>query len=204
MSESAWEVHFQTQHETYFSQASLRLAREGALQTQEIEWIDNQECPLCCTNMNVSRRSFVKHVGAHMEEIALIALPRNVDEDEDQAHKSSDCGSHESSPSGALSAPLALQDTTVRLHNSLASDDDGHDSNGSKRKDRDKGLMLEKTPFKSTEEMTFGEHTKIRTPVPENDDSRSWEAVNHDDIGLPDSVSRPSVCESPTKSPFKL
>jgi hypothetical protein len=45
------------------------------------EPIASQRCPLCQVEGWGSQRSFVTHVGRHLEEIALSALPRDVDSD---------------------------------------------------------------------------------------------------------------------------
>jgi hypothetical protein len=45
--------------------------------------IAEQECPLCGSSGWESQRKFVTHVGRHMEEIALSALPREVESDSD-------------------------------------------------------------------------------------------------------------------------
>ena len=39
-----------------------------------------EACPLCHFVLGKPRREFTKQVGRHMEEIALMALPRDVDE----------------------------------------------------------------------------------------------------------------------------
>ena len=38
---------------------------------------EKEECPFCRGFLGRPRRAFVKHVGSHMEEIALMALPRD-------------------------------------------------------------------------------------------------------------------------------
>lgn len=48
--------------------------------------VENEECPFCRAFLNKPRRAFIKHVGSHMEEIALMALPRDCHIDlEDQS-----------------------------------------------------------------------------------------------------------------------
>lgn len=49
---------------------------------------ENEECPLCHVMLGKPRREFVKHVGRHMEEIALMALPRDND-DKPEVHSTS-------------------------------------------------------------------------------------------------------------------
>ena len=46
--------------------------------------VENEECPLCRVVLQKPRRAFIKHVGRHMEEIALMALPRNSGADSDE------------------------------------------------------------------------------------------------------------------------
>ena len=45
--------------------------------------IEVEECPLCRSVLGKPRREFVKHVGRHMEQIALMALPREATDDSD-------------------------------------------------------------------------------------------------------------------------
>ena len=44
---------------------------------------EKEKCPLCLTIPGMSRRNFAKHVGQHMEEIALSALPHGEVDDSD-------------------------------------------------------------------------------------------------------------------------
>ena len=52
--------------------------------------IETEECPLCRIVLGKPRRAFVKHIGRHMEEIALMALPRDTEEDSDESSSSTD------------------------------------------------------------------------------------------------------------------
>ncbi len=47
---------------------------------------EDEKCPFCQVVLGKSRRAFVKHVGRHMEEIALTALPRDNDDKESDSH----------------------------------------------------------------------------------------------------------------------
>ena len=86
---SGWENHLQERHRLFFSGPNLRIAKSNALRI-EARQIKNDECPLCRIVVGKPRRGFVKHVGRHMEEIALMALPRNVEEDTEEASTSTD------------------------------------------------------------------------------------------------------------------
>ena len=46
--------------------------------------VEDQECPLCLQTCFNSRRLLTKHLGGHMEEIALSSLPREVESDIDE------------------------------------------------------------------------------------------------------------------------
>ena len=81
------------------------MAKDAAHVIEEAVSVDGEECPLCHKVLHEARRGYMKHVGNHMEEIALMTLPRNVDEDEDQVHEQSDGGSYESSPTRVSPRP---------------------------------------------------------------------------------------------------
>ena len=58
-----------------------------AAQKKNLGPIDEQKCFLCNTQPSISKRALIAHIGKHMEEIALMALPRN---DEDETGTASD------------------------------------------------------------------------------------------------------------------
>lgn len=81
-SEAAWIEHLENFHQRIFSGPHLQVAKQMSYTTQE-KPIEKEACPLCQVVLGKSRREFVKHVGRHMEEIALMSLPRqNGDESE--------------------------------------------------------------------------------------------------------------------------
>ena len=86
---SGWEQHLQERHCLLFSGTNLQVAKNMALKT-EAKCIENYECPLCRIVVGKPRRGFVKHVGRHMEEIALMALPRNVEDNTEEESSSSE------------------------------------------------------------------------------------------------------------------
>ena len=86
---SSWKMHLQERHRLSFSGPNLQTAKNMALKT-EARQIENDECPLCCITVGKPRRGFVKHVGRHLEEIALMALPRNVEDDTEEGSTSTD------------------------------------------------------------------------------------------------------------------
>lgn len=86
---SDWEQHLQERHCLFFSGTNLQVAKNMALKT-EAKCTENDECPLCRIVVGKPRRGFVKHVGRHMEEIALKALPPNVEDDTEEGSSSSE------------------------------------------------------------------------------------------------------------------
>lgn len=83
-----WEDHLQKVHDIRFTGRNLQAARRLAL-IEEEQPAEQEECPLCCKVVNKSRRGFIAHVGHHMEQIALIVLPRDVDDTESNSCSSS-------------------------------------------------------------------------------------------------------------------
>ncbi|MCJ1402972.1 hypothetical protein MMC11_006194 [Xylographa trunciseda] len=57
----------------------------AAAETKTPQAIEGQACPLCKAIPGKSRRNFVKHVGRHMESVALAVLPRDAAEDSEQS-----------------------------------------------------------------------------------------------------------------------
>ena len=57
------------------------MQRITTYQNHNCKRAEEEECPLCRVVLGNPRRAFVKHVSRHMEDIALMALPRNADED---------------------------------------------------------------------------------------------------------------------------
>ncbi|KAL9121958.1 MAG: hypothetical protein Q9187_001483 [Circinaria calcarea] len=54
-------------------------------ETKDAEPIEEQSCPLCKILPGKSQRTFAKHVGRHMETIALAVLPRETEDDSDES-----------------------------------------------------------------------------------------------------------------------
>ena len=91
---SGWEQHLQERHCLLFSGPNLQVAKNMALKT-EAKCTENDECPLCRIVVGKPRRGFVKHVGRHMEEIALMALPRDVEDSTEEELSSSELSAEE-------------------------------------------------------------------------------------------------------------
>lgn len=84
-----WQSHIQERHCLFFSDRNLNIAKDMAYKTEATR-IEDDECPLCRIVLGKPRRAFVKHVGRHMEEIALMALPRNAEEHSEEGSVSTD------------------------------------------------------------------------------------------------------------------
>ena len=81
--------HLQNLHSFAMGDMELTAAIEVAYHEVDIE-MELQKCPLCLHPGFPTRRSFVKHVAEHLEEVALSTLPREVDSDsEDESQHAS-------------------------------------------------------------------------------------------------------------------
>ena len=109
-----FEDHLSIDHTYSATSMSFHLMLNAA-ETTKIEPIEEQPCPLCKVIPRKSRRDFAKHVGRHMETIALAALPRASGDDSDESSLDSVADSY----------------TSVRLENGLLEQGDSgcQDSN---------------------------------------------------------------------------
>ena len=110
-----WEQHLDRDHQRKFSAAMLKVALEMARSAQYSS-VEKEECPLCRVTVGNSRRLFVKHVGRHMEEIALMALPRDAEDENSEGSSNSGVISRSQMQSPVLSpltAPRSLARYTV-------------------------------------------------------------------------------------------
>ena len=110
-----WEQHLQGMHNRVFIGPQLPVARNIAYHTQTRP-IETEECPLCRVVLGKPRRAFVKHVGRHMEEIALMALPRNAEEDSDKSSNGTDQKSPRSSNAELVAAETESQPSEEMRH----------------------------------------------------------------------------------------
>jgi hypothetical protein len=79
-----WRRHLRSQHGTEFSGPLAGVAIEAAEKRIELP-ISENKCPFCLSNAAFTRKEFVNHVGRHMEEIALAALPMDDTSDNSDA-----------------------------------------------------------------------------------------------------------------------
>jgi hypothetical protein len=69
-----WTEHLHSEHGTEFSGPLAKVALDAAERRVECP-IKDQICPFCFNHPAITRREFVRHVGRHLEEVALAALP---------------------------------------------------------------------------------------------------------------------------------
>ena len=108
-----WEEHLLTIHQRLYSQPKLQILKQTAYKPQSRP-VESEECPLCRVVLGKSRRAFVKHVGRHMEEIALVALPRENLEDSNEESVST--GQKPSLHSDRPLSPASLPDEDISGH----------------------------------------------------------------------------------------
>ena len=113
---SVWEQHLQEMHQRVFTGPQLHVARATAYETHP-RLAKAEECPLCRVVVGKPRRAFVKHIGRHMEEIALMALPRNTEEDSSESSISTD----HISLGSQKAEMLAVDGATIPTHVSFPS-----------------------------------------------------------------------------------
>ena len=97
-----WKDHLQTIHECLIPLSQLQAVAATAKKRKKNS-VEQEVCPLCLACPGASRREFTTHVGRHMEEIALMALPRETDEGSDS---SSSLGSENSKRSPHQVSPI--------------------------------------------------------------------------------------------------
>ena len=73
---AGWAERFEAVHQRTFCRPKLEMAGEMAYHA-ESRPSEKRKYPFCRSFLGRTRRAFVNHVGSHMEEIALIALPRD-------------------------------------------------------------------------------------------------------------------------------
>ena len=88
-SPDTWRDHLRHDHKCTLTRSQLEKVAAGALRWRDMP-IENESCPLCQDCPGRSRRIFTKHVCRHMEEIALMALPRDPEDDNDKSESESD------------------------------------------------------------------------------------------------------------------
>ncbi|KAF1961192.1 hypothetical protein CC80DRAFT_402833, partial [Byssothecium circinans] len=79
-SKSAFEKHVETNHAELASPAMLTALKRTAMRSAGLT--TQASCPFC--NETMSLKALQRHVGRHQEQLALFALPPNLDNTEDE------------------------------------------------------------------------------------------------------------------------
>lgn len=79
-STKALEHHLAESHGCVFTRSKFSMLVNTAHRSRQ-KPIKDQKCPLCIAAPGTTRRAFVSHLARHMEEIALLALPRETEDD---------------------------------------------------------------------------------------------------------------------------
>ena len=117
------EEHLHRYHGEAITLAQLPLVVSAAEIKRPLP-IEDQECPLCKFIPGKSQRNFVKHVGRHMESVALAVLPRDATEESDRSFEGSIVSEDELSvlPEGSIDdfeEDYFFVPLDFRLHTSL-------------------------------------------------------------------------------------
>ena len=79
----AWELHLKKTHNRVFADSKHHIAQASARRKMPRP-TETEECPLCRVVVGKPRRLFIKHVARHMEDIALMVLPRDTEDDSEE------------------------------------------------------------------------------------------------------------------------
>ncbi|UPK92927.1 hypothetical protein LCI18_003862 [Fusarium solani-melongenae] len=99
-SRSSFLEHTQTVHANEISQNNLE-PLERLCHKKDLEWLD-RDCPLCEQDNIASIQQYESHVGRHLEDLALFALPKTGDANYSDTDDVKSEGSNESSSSLAV------------------------------------------------------------------------------------------------------
>ena len=218
-SESEWEDHVCMQHEFKLAGNDLQIAKTLAFVVEEATRIDGEECPLCHKVLHEARRGYVKHVGTHMEEIALITLPRDTEEDEDSTSGSTSASSDRGSMK-LVSDDLKTFATNFiltssgpvgdfqkmgggeNLLESAAREIEKSDHSAEGVTTLDDPSTRSTLPSEGSREQKFVHSNETGQGSVSKNDWIIWDSEDHDDIGSIDSTSQPNEPYRATFPPF--
>ena len=101
--------HLRDLHRSVVDPAQIR-AIVAAAEVKTFQPIGNQKCPLCMQIPGVSRKHFVGHVARHLEDIALAALPQDVDKEREEQEAGSEASSAHSVGQDSIAASDGITD----------------------------------------------------------------------------------------------
>ncbi|KLU86153.1 hypothetical protein MAPG_05172 [Magnaporthiopsis poae ATCC 64411] len=116
-SPSAYRSHLSKAHPSSLAQGDIDALVRLAAQPLDIE--AGIPCPLCSDGEILrSKKEYRRHVSRHQEQLSLFALPRNPDDDDDDAKGHSD-GTSEDGSADSVIMPLSIKTDTVMTRVSL-------------------------------------------------------------------------------------
>jgi hypothetical protein len=123
-SQDSFRIHIHQLHRerfaVYQSREVLATARRIVARNASLE-----ECPFCLTAPAQTEKGFASHVGKHLQDISLAALP-NLEMDSDQANSGDDSDGDEDDYKGSEGNDSLGTDTSSRMVKLRRSDDDSH------------------------------------------------------------------------------
>ncbi|KAL8782763.1 MAG: hypothetical protein Q9195_009578 [Heterodermia aff. obscurata] len=84
-----WLDHLRDRHQQQFSE-SLASAASATACRKISKPVEEEKCLLCDKYPSTTRRALVAHIGKHMEEVAMMALPKDHTDDSGQSSESDD------------------------------------------------------------------------------------------------------------------
>ena len=107
-----WEHHLDDVHNQKFSGLDLVAASNAAYRIRS-KPTEEKRCPFCRVLLGKSRSTYVKHVSRHMEDIALMALPRNAEEDSETSSSDTNHTSDEDDDT-SMDLPGVVRDKSLK------------------------------------------------------------------------------------------
>lgn len=106
-SSDAWDEHLRQEHNITFEGSQHAIALDSARRITS-KPIDEQQCRLCKAIPGSTRRAFSTHVGRHMEQIALVVLPRETEDGLEGSSDASDLPIHGQQEGPSLGPDVVL------------------------------------------------------------------------------------------------
>ena len=156
-----FEDHLEVYHKVAMNPVEIKAMSAAAERKGSSDFI-NQPCPICCCKAGETAMNFGKHVGKHMEEIALAVLPQSSDPDTDADDKLED---YDTSSDTSFKAGHAASNLHLSTDIELEANEEGiYDG---LNKGSFKGISMNMNPLNSTLNPTlegFRLHPRILYP----------------------------------------
>ena len=139
-----FEDHLEVYHKVAMNPVEIKAMSAAAERKGSSDFI-NQPCPICCCKAGETAMNFGKHVGKHMEEIALAVLPQSSEPDTDADDKLED---YDTSSDMSFKAGHAASNLHISTDIELEANEEG--TYDEFNKGSFKGISMTMTPFNST------------------------------------------------------